>query len=146
MEIKAMRWREFDKLDNKTEYLQAIVDKFGATRGNICDMLGMEVQAFRFYARQRGIDVNYSMKNRYRRCDESKEWRRFVAEILGRQEDTVHYDCFAYRPRKGRKPHNCDALRKLYCQIEDCGFYKPKWQLEKENKKLYGNPRGFRER
>ena len=47
-------------------------------------------------------------------------------------EHKVKTDCFAYRPKglNGRgKIAKCNALNRLYCREEKCGFYKA------ENKK-----------
>lgn len=44
----------------------------------------------------------------------------------------VKEDCFAYA--KASKC-SCNALRQLYCEKEECGFYKTKEQHEKDTKK-----------
>lgn len=35
-------------------------------------------------------------------------------------------DCFAFNPRRGARPDQCNALRTLECEKGDCAFYKPK--------------------
>ena len=40
-------------------------------------------------------------------------------------------DCFGYDEKKCV----CKALKKLYCENEECNFYKTKEQVQKERKK-----------
>ena len=40
-------------------------------------------------------------------------------------------DCFGYDEKKC----GCKALKKLYCENEECNFYKTKEQVQKEKKK-----------
>lgn len=44
----------------------------------------------------------------------------------------IKIDCFAFNGK------NCSALRKLYCEKEECNFYKSKEDYKKETKKLEG--------
>lgn len=42
----------------------------------------------------------------------------------------IRKDCFAYRVKNGKD--TCQALIKLYCQKENCKFYKNKEQFDRE--------------
>lgn len=50
----------------------------------------------------------------------------------------VKRDCFAYKCGRGNISNSyCTALNKLYCETEECKFYKTKEELiEKERKIL----------
>lgn len=44
-------------------------------------------------------------------------------------EDTIRYDCFAFKEKKdenGELIYECNALNALYCEKEKCKFYKKK--------------------
>lgn len=50
--------------------------------------------------------------------------------------DRLMRDCFAYwEDSNGGRHKRCQALHKLYCEHEDCKFYKAKEQYERETKK-----------
>lgn len=42
------------------------------------------------------------------------------------KEDFVNVkrDCFAYKRGYDPEPPHCEALNKLYCETEECKFYK----------------------
>lgn len=153
MEIKPMLFREFETLDTAEQerYLQAIVDRFGAVKLNLCEMLDMSVYGYQKYVKEKGIKIKYrSGKKSYTRCANSEEWIAFtlpLSETMTKRRSIeakeANWDCFAYDPPKGRSHGKCNALKKLYCSEGDCGFYKNKLAYMKENRRIYGNPQGI---
>lgn len=50
--------------------------------------------------------------------------------------NVVKKDCFAYCKEK----NGCSILKRLYCKIENCKFYKTKKQFKDDQKKYPYNP------
>ena len=155
MEIKPMLFREFETLDatEQERYLQALIDRFGAVRLNLCEMLDMSVYGYQKHIKENGIKIKYrSGKKSYTRCANSEEWIAFtlpLSETMTKRRSIeakeANWDCFAYDPPRGKSHGKCKALKKLYCSSEHCNFYKNKVDYIRENKRLYGNAEGLTE-
>ena len=84
MEIKPMLFREFETLDTaeQEKYLQALVDRFGAVKLNLCEMLDMSVYGYQKHIKENGIKIKYrSGKKSYTNCANSEEWIAFTLPL-----------------------------------------------------------------
>lgn len=52
-----------------------------------------------------------------------------TVQEYGEPKQEPQKTCFAYEPKE---KSGCKALKMLYCRHEECSFYKPKDQYEKE--------------
>lgn len=148
--LKPMLFREYDKLTpaEKQEYLQAVIDTFGAVKQNLCEMLDCGKYGFEKSLKADKVKLNYRNGRRftYEKCCQNEAWIEFIEPVLKsvkkRRGIITKIDCFAYIPTKGKTREKCKALRNLYCRNEVCAFYKTKLDYVRENRRLYGNPEG----
>lgn len=55
--------------------------------------------------------------------------------MMNEINEMVMEDCFAYRA----DVNNCGALNKLYCECEECKFYKTKDEVDRTTMRLINN-------
>lgn len=55
-----------------------------------------------------------------------------------KSKDPIKYDCFAYKKNLDdpEKVGECIALNKLYCEYEDCSFYKTEEEFSSAAKRI----------
>lgn len=125
-------------------YLQTIIDTYGATKENLCQLLKCSMSMLGAFIESRNLPLmfTYNGSSKTSQCGKSNAWKEFM-RIRDANWDyhEEKEDCFAHAA------NSCLILTKMFCKSEDCVFYKSKQQYELDCEKYpldtnYGKKHG----